>query len=149
MAEREWVYLKRRRRISLVCNNFLRRSSPRAPRHPLRSLLYDGVHGLAYCPIPKAASSFWTLTMARLDPAKVNVSGYKEAHVVAPNKIGLPLTEVKNFTSLLSFAVVRHPFERLASVYFNKMIGMGHQVGWKRDWTRARNPRLQFKKMNK
>ena len=87
--------------------------------------------------------------MVRLDPAKVNVSSYKNAHVVAPQKISLPLAEVKNFASLLSFAVVRHPFERLASAYFNKIIDMGHQVGWKRDWTRAINPRLQFKQMNK
>ena len=130
MAEREWVYLKRRRRISLVCNNFLRRSSPRAPRHPLRSLLYNGVHGLAYCPIPKAASSFWTLTMVRLDPDKINVSSYEKAHVVAPDMIGLPLTKVKNFTSLLSFAVVRHPFERLASVYFNKIILLVWDIRW-------------------
>ena len=129
MAEREWVYLKRRRRVSLVCKEFLRRGSPRAPRRPLRSLLYSGAHRLAYCPIPKAASSFWTLTMVRLEPAKVNVSGYKMAHAAAPRKIGLPLAEVKNFSSLLSFAVVRHPFERLASAYFHKMIDMGHQVG--------------------
>ena len=131
MAEREWVYLKRRRRVSLVCTEFLRRSSPRrAPRRqPLRHLLYNGAHRLVYCPIPKAASSFWTLTMVRLDPAKVNVTGYKMAHAAAPRKIGLPLAEVKNFSSLLSFAVVRHPFERLASAYFHKMIDMGHQVG--------------------
>ena len=129
MAEREWVYLKRRRRISLVCKDFLKRSSPRAPRGPLRSLLYNRAHRLAYCPIPKAASSFWTLAMVNLEPDKLNVTGYKMAHAAAPRKIGLPLAEVKNFPSLLSFAVVRHPFERLASAYFHKMIDMGHQVG--------------------
>ena len=77
---------------------------------------------------PKAASSFWTLNIVRLDPSKLNVTGYKMAHAAAPRKIGLPLAEVKNFSSLLSFAVVRHPFERLASAYFHKMIDMGHQV---------------------
>ena len=51
------------------------------------------------------------------------------AHAAAPRKIGLPLAEVGNFSSLLSFAVVRHPFERLASAYFHKMVDMGHKVG--------------------
>ena len=42
------------------------------------------------------------------------------AHAAAPRKIGLPLAEVGNFSSLLSFAVVRHPFERIASAYVDK-----------------------------
>ena len=65
MAEREWVYLRRRRRVSLVCKEFLRRGSRRAPRGALRSILFNRAHRLAYCPIPKAASSFWTLAMVR------------------------------------------------------------------------------------
>ena len=45
---------------------------------------------------PKAASSFWTLNMVRLDPSKLNVTGYQMAHAAAPRKIGLPLAEVKH-----------------------------------------------------
>ena len=65
MAERELVYLRRRRRVSLVCKEFLQRGSRRAPRGALRSTLFNRAHRLAYCPIPKAASSFWTLAMVR------------------------------------------------------------------------------------
>ena len=44
-------------------------------------------------------------------------------------KLGISLAKARNISSLLSFVVVRHPFERIASTYFNKIIDRGHLVG--------------------
>ena len=52
MAEREWVHLKRRRRVSTVCKEFLKARSD-GRRRPAPNLLFSRAHNLVYCPIPK------------------------------------------------------------------------------------------------
>ena len=106
----------------------------------MSKLLYNREHNFAYCPVAKVSSSFWTLNMVKLDP-EMSVDAFwndfdKEPsipqiikiHVMANKKLGLPLSQAKNISSLLSFVVVRHPFERLASAYFQKIIDEGYTV---------------------
>ena len=104
-------------------------------------LLYNKEHSFLYCPIPKVSSSFWMLNMVKLNPelnldpfwdiSKMgpSVAQIKRAHVVAAQKLNLSLAQAKNISLLMSFVVVRHPFERLSSAYFHKIIDLGHKVG--------------------
>ena len=137
IADRELVYHQRTIRASEVCRDF-DKSIYRGPGWS--RLLCNEEHSLAYCPIPKVSSSFWTLNMVKLDH-ELSVDAFwnvtkmgpslpqiKRAHVVAAKKLDLSPTQAKNISSLLSFVVVRHPFERLASAYFQKIIDMGHRV---------------------
>ena len=48
-------------------------------------------------------------------------------HKVAAKKLGISLAKAKNISSLLSFVMVRHPFERIVSTYFNNL-GFKHKV---------------------
>ena len=100
-------------------------------------MLYNKEHNFAYCPIQKVASSFWMLNMVQLDPElgpsylRVPKEGHENfmLHKLATKKLGISLAKARNISSLLSFVVVRHPFERIASTYFNKIIDRGHLVG--------------------
>ena len=54
----------------------------------------------------------------------------KDIHILeAAKNTRISLAEARNISSLLSFVMVRHPFERIASTYFNKIIDRGHLVG--------------------
>lgn len=106
----------------------------------MSKLLFNKEHNFAYCPVAKVSSSFWTLNMVKLDPelsvdafwnhsnTEPSIAQIIKAHEMAANKLDLPLAQANNISSLLSFVVVRHPFERLASAYFQKIIDMGHKV---------------------
>ena len=103
-------------------------------------LLYSKEHNFAYCPVAKVSSSFWALNMVRLDPElsvdafgdgfdmEPSIAQIIKVHEMVNKKLGIPLAKAKNISSLLSFVVVRHPFERLASAYFQKIIDEGHAV---------------------
>ena len=102
--------------------------------------MYSKEHNFAYCPVAKVSSSFWALNMVRLDPelsvdafgdgfdAEPSIAQIIRVHEMVNKKLGIPLAKAKNISSLLSFVVVRHPFERLASAYFQKIIDEGHAV---------------------
>ena len=50
----------------------------------------------------------------------------KDIHILeAAKNTRISLAEARNISSLLSFVMVRHPFERIASTYFNKIIDLG------------------------
>ena len=80
--------------------------------------MYSKEYNFAYCPIPKAASSFWFFNI-------ININKIRKSRKVATKKLGISMAEARNISSLLSFVMVRHPFERIASTYFNKIIDFG------------------------
>ena len=71
--------------------------------------------------------------MEQLDPEldqlllRVHKAGPEIARLnkVAEKKLGISLAKARNISSLLSFVMVRHPFERIVSTYFNKIIDLG------------------------
>ena len=96
-----------------------------------RELVYSKEYNFAYCPIPKAASSFWFFNTLQLDPELGPLflrhfpQKIRKSRKVAAKKLGISMAEARNISSLLSFVMVRHPFERIASTYFNKIIDFG------------------------
>ena len=89
--------------------------------------MYSKEYNFAYCPIPKAASSFWFFNTLQLDPelGPLFLRHFPKSREVATKKLGISMAEARNISSLLSFVMVRHPFERIASTYFNKIIDFG------------------------
>lgn len=90
----------------------------------VHNLLLDRTNNIAYCPIYKAASTSWTVTLLEIggfwkkDHHKKNVNLQTFVRQVYPkisNFAGPALTR-----SMTRFMVVRHPFERLLSCYRDK-----------------------------
>ena len=65
------IYHQRRSRVSKVCREFVKHVSRDRGRS---KLLYNKEHSFVYCPVPKVASSFWTLNMVNLD-TEPNLTG--------------------------------------------------------------------------
>ncbi|KAK7078862.1 hypothetical protein SK128_007283 [Halocaridina rubra] len=89
----------------------------------LQNLLLDRIQHIAYCPVYKAASTSWTITL-------LEIGGYWNSKVRKNRKlqtlVGQVFPKVSNFAgpaltrSMTRFMVVRHPFERLLSCYRDK-----------------------------
>ena len=87
--------------------------------------MYSKEYNFAYCPIPKAASSFWFFNIININKIRKSPIIFGKSRKVAAKKLGISMAEARNISSLLSFVMVRHPFERIASTYFNKIIDFG------------------------
>ena len=95
-------------------------------------LLFNG-KDVAFCPVTKAASTSWKLNLARLfyNSETIQKVLHGTLDQMDPDALILPLAthlnrstlaELKEYTScrwntLVSFLVVRHPFERLVSAF--------------------------------
>lgn len=82
---------------------------------------------LLYCAVPKVASTNWKRMLLLFDGVKSNINEMavkSKVHMIAGLK---PMYEVKEkdmpkiFKTSYKFLFVRHPFERLASAYRNKL----------------------------
>nr|XP_045620422.1 uncharacterized protein LOC123771744 [Procambarus clarkii]XP_045620423.1 uncharacterized protein LOC123771744 [Procambarus clarkii] len=90
-----------------------------------RDIIFDSTNHLAFCPVYKAASTSWSITL-------LEIGGYWKENVKG-NSLQLFLKQVYPRISNLAassitahatrFMVVRHPFERLLSCYRNKFQG--------------------------
>nr|XP_053645984.1 carbohydrate sulfotransferase 11-like [Cherax quadricarinatus] len=88
-----------------------------------KDIIYDSANHLAFCPVYKAASTSWSITLLEL-------GGYWRESLKKKNSLQLLLKQIfpriSNFaaSSITSdctrFMVVRHPFERLVSCYRDK-----------------------------
>ncbi|XP_068206933.1 carbohydrate sulfotransferase 12-like isoform X2 [Palaemon carinicauda] len=90
----------------------------------IHNLLVDRTNNIAYCPIYKAASTSWTITL-------LEMGGYWKKDQRRKNKnlqayVSQVFPKISNFAgpaltrSMIRFMVVRHPFERLLSCYRDK-----------------------------
>ncbi|XP_063850533.1 carbohydrate sulfotransferase 9-like [Scylla paramamosain] len=88
----------------------------------IKHLIYDRVNQLTFCPVYKAASTSWTITMLQLAGlwnAKTKaIPIQKLVHMFYPKMTGLAAATVT--TNTTHFMVVRHPLQRLLSCYLDK-----------------------------
>ena len=80
---------------------------------------------MAYCDIPKSASSTWRDTFCSMNA--IQFKRYHTCHELLASKHSLRANNIDEFTQLdslniVKFMFVRHPFERLASAYNNKFV---------------------------
>ncbi|TRY72259.1 hypothetical protein TCAL_00216, partial [Tigriopus californicus] len=124
MSDVNLVMKDRRHKIARICDEDLKAIGVGMSINA-KFMIYDKSHKLAYCAIPKVASSSWThnfLIMGGLSPLKFS-------HRAAPKRLPFPLdmspvTFAQDVTSML---IVRHPFSRLASAYYDKLIRLGRK----------------------
>ena len=84
---------------------------------------------LAYCHVPKVASTLWMLTFAEMNHMEDNLTMYLNNHLALHGVIFSDFSfEVRsekeindiNTSKLFKFVFIRHPFERLVSAYHDK-----------------------------
>ena len=117
LEERRSVYRKTRETVLATCIKYNVSSSP----PDLSRMIYSKSHRFAYCSVPKAASSMWTMYFLR-------AAGRRVESFVTGNAIGtrlLPMTEADLTENVTSLAVVRHPLSRLVSAYYSKIVDKG------------------------
>ena len=134
--------IRRRRRIQQICsdtgNTFRSRdtntSSTLRDLAFVRSLLFDSERRIAYCAVPKVASSTVKMAMAlmtgRVDVARpINVHDSSYMSRVGVTSLHGHLAATDNVTwlqlghklsQLRKFIVVRHPLQRIVSAYRDK-----------------------------
>ena len=89
-------------------------------------LLTDPTRMMAYCPVPKAASTSWRNTFANMNSIEdVDIRQrtqklYSQKNSFRAKTFG-DLAQL-NILNIVKFMFVRHPFERLASAYNDKFV---------------------------
>ena len=84
---------------------------------------------LAYCHVPKVASSAWMLTFADMNlvPVGTILQKFKSRslhdHMWATFSVKMTKPgDISNLSKLYKFVIVRHPFERLVSAFHDKFV---------------------------
>ncbi|XP_047470657.1 carbohydrate sulfotransferase 11-like isoform X2 [Penaeus chinensis] len=95
----------------------------RGPPHGLvdiHNLIFDRINLLTFCPVYKAASTSWTITL-------LEIGGYKRAKNIPLQKlVSQVYPKISNLAGpavarrTTKFMIVRHPFERLLSCFRDK-----------------------------
>lgn len=113
----------RQKHLKAACQNLRLQKEKKTPSH---SLLIDEEHKIAYCSIPKSASTTWKRILGSSTSAGQGLGMWThDAHSYKLAKLrGLKYVDIKyhkNYTSYKKFMVVRHPLDRFLSAYFDKM----------------------------
>ena len=124
-------------------------------QHPEVTLTTEPQKELAYCHVPKVASSSWMLTFAemnRINPDKIDSLFKKKAlhdlllsstySVIARSYDDI---NVLNNLNLFKFVFIRHPFERLVSAYHDQF-NVSKQENIMRPMIRYQNVIQNYKK---
>ena len=135
---KEAIYQARRERIQHYCaqqpSNFSRL---------VYSMLHDSDNGISMCPIAKVASTTWLQHFARIGnmlliPCLVNnitPGALQDGKMAVRGQMRKGLRGGRKLSNEdnLSIVVVRHPFSRLASGYYNKFVEHSWgEVRWNR-----------------
>ena len=135
-----WSYIQDQcKRIANVTAVF-----PSTKRKPM--LIADDERQVAFCIVPKIASS--TLINAMALTTKKGLSGVKGSKrnwKTLEANYGLravPTLNIGNVSAYVKFLVLRHPFDRLLSAYYNKIADMGNKKKWN---LKRRNMKKDFK----
>ena len=124
---------KARVRIDKYCDT---RSTNWTKRHSIQfpgaTLITEKKDLLAYCHVPKAASTSWMLTFADMNLVPLNdiLRFYKsmQLHDHLYNHFSIKLNHTKdkeeNLLKLYKFIFLRHPFERIVSAFHDKFISI-------------------------
>jgi hypothetical protein len=115
----------RKRKVTEFCKNF---KDSKEKYFPQIRLVTDPDKHLAYCHVPKVASSAWMLIFARLHQDQFKFDKQSDEHVMLEELLEsgqLHEMMLKNFSIIISgsgekqdvfkFVFLRHPFERLVS----------------------------------
>ncbi|KAK4300733.1 hypothetical protein Pmani_027086 [Petrolisthes manimaculis] len=100
-----------------------------------RDILVDRKHSLAWCKVPKVASTSLVKVMLRLagnvtgDP--LESIGRGRTHMLLRTFFPPP-TSSEDLAGFTSFMVVRHPFQRLLSAYRDKLLDRTQQYQFKK-----------------
>lgn len=108
--------------LSLHSPNYVRRQVLRRTNRPLKSdkddvrFVFDPSESqLAYCHVPKAASTTWMLAMASINNVSLeeDLDPVLSIHDKMLKTYGVLDTELS--PSAIKFTFIRHPFERIVS----------------------------------
>ena len=109
--------------------------------------MYDPVHHLLFCRHAKAASSTWLAIFLSLRHPGASYSQAR-LHAAVPRLFQLPPSAPPLpllAASIVSFSMVRHPFERLVSAYQDKVMGgTAGRNTWAADLLRRRSNNTSF-----
>ena len=100
-------------------------------------LVTEPTRMMAYCPVPKAASTTWRNTFANMnliedvDIRKRSKKLCSKKNCFRANRFG-DLAQL-NSLNIVKFIFVRHPFERLASAYNDKFVIYRNATGFQKD----------------
>ncbi|TRY79666.1 hypothetical protein TCAL_07304 [Tigriopus californicus] len=97
-------------------------------------MVHDKRHKVSYCMIPKVASSTWSMHFIQLaNVSQKTIDHWVEAlQVLVVNLWPFPMKidPLKAMEGQTSIVISRHPLERIASVYSQKLVNLG-QSSWK------------------
>ncbi len=108
--EVEGVQKRRLQRLKSTCA--AESEALASERRLIDGLVLDKGLGLAFCHVPKAASTFWLNVLAK----SMNLEFDEDVHN------GLLSRSVADSDGLFNLAFVRHPLSRLVSAYVNKFV---------------------------
>ncbi|CAL4238835.1 unnamed protein product, partial [Meganyctiphanes norvegica] len=115
--------LKQRRKHALLACKRLKKHLP--TRWRMRHIRWDKQLNIAYCHVPKAASTTWSWHLLRAIGLKDEIISKTESvHNLLKKYLPYPSIEDTRkgvLDSALKFLVTRRPFERLVSAYQNKI----------------------------
>jgi hypothetical protein len=129
------IQQQRRRRLKEQCENYYDGVSPRnlSTLEVVKQLVTDHRLKYIYCPIPKVACTSWLQALAYANGAprtiRVHADVEEMLNYITP-LVNLTSDEIEKASKTrFKFMFVRHPFERLASAYREKLLE--HRSGWK------------------
>lgn len=137
--DKELEYAKTRERIWSLCKNstsaksffFNRRISGETFND---RMVHNSRHKVSYCITPKVASSTWSMHFIKLaDVSQNTIDLWSEALQTLVVKLWpFPLNKnpLKVMEGQTSIVISRHPMERIASVYSQKLVNLG-QTSWR------------------
>lgn len=126
LAEQE----RRARHVADTCRSFqpnladtvAGNRGPPAGLLSIKHIIYDKLNKLTFCPVYKAASTSWTISMLQLAGLWTHKTRgmpiQKLVRLFYPKMTGLAAATVT--TNTTHFMVVRHPLQRLLSCYLDK-----------------------------
>jgi len=117
----DWKKTMQRRIETLEagCNSLsLRHQRRRIFRN--RGYIKDDASGLAYCHVPKAASTWWLTALAKRKGLSQNQTGQDGDDVL--HRLMLASAEPQPRNAYFKMTFVRHPLRRLASAFVSKFV---------------------------